>query len=85
LTNTLEGEKLYSLVINNGSAIYQYNENGVAPNNKSLDVQQEIAGLSFSIYNNLGQEIDNSILANNNNCKIRWYFPIKDTMLVDQK
>jgi len=40
LTNTLDGEDLYSLVINNGSAVFQYNENGVAPNNRSLDVQQ---------------------------------------------
>ncbi len=84
LTNTLEGEDLYSLVINNGSAVYQYNENGVAPNNKSLDVQQEIQGLSFTVYDNLGQPIDSDIIANEKNCKIRWYFPIKDTMLTEQ-
>ena len=85
LTNTLDGEDLYSLVINNGSAVFQYNENGVAPNNKSLDVQQEIQGLSFTIYDNLGQPIDSAIIANTKNCKIRWQFPIKESMLVDQK
>ena len=72
LTNTLEGEDLYSLVINNGSAVFQYNENGIAPNSKSLDVQQEIQALSFTIYNNLGQAIDSNIIANTNNCKIHW-------------
>ena len=85
LTNTLDGEDLYSLVINNGSAVFQYNENGVAPNNKSLDVQQEIQGLSFTVYDNLGQPIDSDIIANTKNCKIRWQFPIKESMLVDQK
>jgi len=36
----LNGEDVYSLVINNGAVTYQYNENGVAPNNKSLDIPQ---------------------------------------------
>ena len=84
LTNTLEGEDLYSLVINNGSAVFQYNENGVAPNNKSLDVPQQLQVLSFTIYDNLGEPIDSSIIANEKNCKIRWQFPIEETMLVEQ-
>ena len=84
LTNTLDGEDLYSLVINNGSAVYQYNENGVAPNSKSLDTQQQIQGLSFTIYDNLGQPIDSKIIQNSRDCKIRWQFPIKDSMLQDQ-
>jgi len=83
LTNTLDGEDLYSLVINNGSAVFQYNENGVAPNSKSLDTQQEIQGLSFTIYDNLGQPIDSKIVQNSRDCKIRWQFPIKDSMLQD--
>lgn len=84
LKNKLSGENLYSLVINNGAAVYQYNENGVAPNSNSLDIKQEIKGLSFTIYDNLGDPIDSNIVANTKNCKIRWYFPIKDTMLVDK-
>ena len=84
LTNTLDGEDLYSLVINNGSAVFQYNENGVAPNNRSLDVQQQISELNFTIYDNLGQPIDSNIIKNSRDCKIRWQFPIKDTMLEDQ-
>lgn len=83
LTNSLNGEDVYSLVINNGSATFQYNENGVAPNNKSLDVRQQIQGLSFTVYDNLGNSIGSDIIANTRNCKIRWQFPIKETMLVD--
>lgn len=84
LTNSLEGQSLYSLIINNGSAVYQYNENGVAPNSKSLDSQQEIQSLSFTIYDNLGNPIDESVIKNSLNCQVRWFFPIADTMLVDQ-
>ena len=85
LTNTLEGQNLYSVVINNGAATFQYNENGIAPNNKSLVTQQQIQSLSFTVYDNLGQSIDENIIANDKNCKIRWYFPIKDTLLVDKQ
>jgi len=83
LTNSLNGEDLYSLVINNGSAVFQYNEYGVAPNNRSLDIQQQIQALSFTIYDNLGNAIDNDIIKNSRDCKIRWQFPIKNTLLVD--
>ena len=85
LTNILNDEGNYSLVINNGSAVFQYNENGIAPNSKSLNIQQEIQELSFTVYDNLGQPIDSNIIANTKNCKIRWQFPIKESMLVDQK
>lgn len=85
LTNSLEGEDLYSLVINNGSETFQYNENGVAPNSKSLEVQQAIQALTFTVYDNLGNPLNDEIVNNINNCKIRWGFPITDTMLVDQE
>jgi len=39
--------------------------------------------LSFTIYDNLGQPIDSNIIKNSRDCKIRWQFPIKDTMLED--
>ncbi len=84
LTNSLEGENFYSLVINNGSEAFQYNENGVAPNNKSVDNPIFIQNLSFTIYDSQGKALDNDIIDNINNCKIRWAFPIKNTMLVEQ-
>ena len=85
LTNSLQSEDLYSLVINNGAVTFQYNENGVAPNNKSLDIQQQIQALSFTVYDNLGNPIDSDIIANDSNCQIRWAIPIKNTMLVDKQ
>ena len=72
LTNKLEGENLYSIVINNGAATFQYNQNGIAPNNKTLVAQQQIQALTFTVYDNLGQPIDENIIANDKNCKIRW-------------
>lgn len=83
LTNSLKGEDLYSLVINNSSVVFQYNEYGVAPNNKSLEQQQNIQALSFTIYDNLGNPVDNDVLLKSKNCSIRWEFPIKDTLLVN--
>ena len=83
LTNSLKGEDLYSLVINNSSVVFQYNEYGVAPNNKSLEQQQNIQALSFTIYDNLGKPVDNDVLLKSKNCSIRWEFPIKDTLLVN--
>ena len=81
LTNSLENEGTYSIVLNNGAVAYQYNENGIAPDNKSLTVRQKIQALSFTIYDNLGKPIDSNIIANDSNCSIRWEFPITDTLL----
>ena len=85
LTNSLQSEDLYSLVINNGAVTFQYNENGVAPNNRSLDIQQQIQALSFTVYDNLGNPIDNDVIVNDSNCQIRWAIPIKNTMLIDRQ
>ena len=84
LTNTYEGEDLYSLVINNGIATFQYNEDGVAPTNGSLDIPQQIQALNFTVYDNLGQPIDSQIIANSRDCSIEWGFPIKNTLLKEK-
>ena len=84
LTNTLDGEGLYSLVINNGSAVYQYNENGVAPNNRTLDNPQQIPALTFTVYDNQGKPLDSNMIVNDSKCKVRWKVPLgNDTLLVD--
>lgn len=84
LTNSLDGQDLYSLVINNGSAVYQYNENGVAPNNKTLDNPQQIPALTFTVYDNQGKPLDSSMIVNDSKCKVRWKVPLgKDTLLID--
>ncbi len=85
LTNSLDGEGVYSLVINNGAETFQYNENGVAPTSKSLDMPQQLKALSFTVYDNLGQPIDSDIILRARDCSITWYFPIEDTLLSNKK
>ena len=85
LSNSLDGEDVYSLVINNGSTVFQYNENGVAPNSKSLDSPQQLQMLSFTVYNNLGQAIDSNLIVNDSKCKVRWEYPKIDTLLTENK
>lgn len=77
LTNKLEGEGVYSLVINNGSETFQYDQNGISPTNGSKQTPQQLKALSFTIYDNLGQPIEDK----SNKYKIRWEFPVKDTLL----
>lgn len=80
LKNALKGENLYSLVINNGTKVFQYDGNGVAPNSKTLENPLQLQALSFTLYDNLGRPIDDEIVKRQ---KITWQFPIKDSMLVD--
>lgn len=77
LTNKLEGEGVYSLVINNGSETFQYDQNGISPTNGSKQTPQQLKALSFIIYDNLGQPIEDK----SNKYKIKWEFPVKDTLL----
>ena len=83
LTNKLESENLYSLVINNGSIVYQYNENGIAPNNKTLQNPQAIPALTFNLYDDNGKLVDVETLIRTKECQVTWLFPKgNDTLLV---
>ena len=84
LTNSLDGANLYSLVINNGSTVYQYNENGISPNNKSLDMPQQISALTFTVYDDQGKPLDSNMIVNDSKCKVRWKIPTEETLLVDE-
>ena len=81
LTNKLDGQDLYSLIINNGSVVYQYNENGVAPT-KNMINPQSISALTFSLYDNNGKLIDSESLIESKDCRIEWKVPLKNTLLV---
>lgn len=84
LTNKLQGEDLYSLVINNGTVTFQYNEDGIAPTSKSLQVQQQIQALSFTVYDNLGKTIDSNVFIKDPECEAIWRIPINsNTMLIN--
>ena len=64
---------LYSLVIENGSKVFKYNEAGVSPASARLDNPMIIPALSFTLYDPEGNPVE----ANED----VWYFPINDTML----
>lgn len=84
LTNSLDGQKNYSLVINNSDVVFQYNENGVAPNAKSNLLPQQFQNLSFTVYDPLGQAVDTKDIKTDPNSSIRWAFPQIDTLLIDK-
>lgn len=78
LYNSLSMQNGYDLVINNGAQTFQYNENGVSPASGSLEKPLPIEGLSFTLYDHQGKEVDNNaILAED----VKWIIPIEDTML----
>lgn len=69
-----EDIELYSLVINNGSQVFKYNEKGVSPASSSLDSPIIIPELSFTLYDPEGAAVP----AVDSNA---WYVPIKNTMI----
>ncbi len=82
LLNSLERDEDdldYSLIINNGTQVFKYNEAGISPANGSLEVPMRLLPLSFSLYNDMGQLISDAELAS---AKIQWKVPTDNTMLV---
>lgn len=78
IRNDLDKKDAYSLVLNNGSQTFKYNESGVSPSSNSLDNPQIILPLSFTIYDNLGNAIDEEVISK---CDIKWVAPVKDTLI----
>ena len=78
ITNSLEGEGAYTLVINNGTQVFKYNENGISPASSAVDKPIKIKALTFTIYDNLGNPIDDDVTEH---CDIRWIAPTDDTLL----
>jgi hypothetical protein len=78
LTNKLEAEGAYSLIINDGAYVYKYNENGVSPASASLDSPIDIKALTFNLYDNLGNRIDDDVVKR---CNIQWIVPSSNTMI----
>lgn len=79
LTNSLTSEGEYNVVINNGQVVFQYDEEGDAPTSSNSTVQQVIKALSFTLYDNLGNPIEDEVVQKN--AQWWWEFPVKDTML----
>ena len=78
IRNDLDKKDAYSLIINNGTQTFKYNEAGVSPASDSLDNPQVILPLSFTVYDNLGNALAEDII---NKCKFNWTVPLEDTML----
>lgn len=78
LTNSLESEGTYSLIINDGSFVYKYDENGVSPTSEAYENPIKIKSLTFSLFDNLGNKIDDEIVRHS---KIEWLVPIDNTMI----
>ena len=78
LSNRLDTDGGYSLVINNGQQVFKYNEDGVSPTNNSVEKPYEPLALSYTIYNNLGEPLGDDVAKQ---CKIRWYVPNENNMV----
>lgn len=79
LVNSLVAEGQYNLIIHDGSKVFKYNENGVSPASNAVDSPIDIPALTFSVYDNLGNWIDDNILAQK--ATIKWLIPTEDTMI----
>lgn len=86
LTNSMEGEGANPLIIHNGAALYKYNEKGVSPISRGNEKTQLIQALTFSLYDDAGNQIlsSNDLIQNNlisNVAKVKWCVPNHDTLL----
>lgn len=78
LTNQLENTGLYTLVINNGSQVFNYSVGGVAPTNQSFEQPYVIPALSFTIYDNKGNALEEDVVKYS---EVFWKVPAENTMI----
>lgn len=78
LTNSLTAEGSYTMIIHDGSCVFKYDENGISPASNAVDSPIEIKALTFSVYDNLGNRIDDEIVRHSD---IQWIVPIENTMI----
>lgn len=79
LFNNLTIEGSYSLVINQGSRVFKYNQSGLSPASESLETPISIPALTFSLYDGFGNEIVDF----GSDLVVEWRMPIEDTLLED--
>lgn len=78
IKNDLDGGNNYSLIINNGDQVFKYNEKGIAPDNESLDSPITVLPLSFTLYDNTGEEISAAAIKGTD---IKWKVPKDNSMI----
>ena len=85
LINESETKHGYTLIINNGTKVFKYDEYGVSPTSvsKAVSDRMVLETLTFDIYNELGQKIDfTSDEEKIRACNIKWVFPSNNTLLI---
>lgn len=68
----------HTVVINNATQTFQYDSAGSPPTSSKHEIPLELSELSFTLYDNKGQEIDNAVIGQDN---VKWIVPIKNTLL----
>ena len=75
LTNKIDGEEKYNLVIDNNSQIFKYSAAGATP---VVNLSYGVEPLTFKMYNSLGEKVDNEYIIKEN---ITWKVPLINTMI----
>lgn len=78
LTNDLKKKDEYTLVINNGTQVFKYDEAGISPTSPSLLKPMILNPLSFTIFNPGGVEVEIEAI---DLTQVNWKVPTKNTML----
>ena len=71
----------YTLIINDGTQTFNYDENGVSPCNDANEKPFVIPALTFTVFDMKGNEIQENIIKNS---AVEWIVPIENTMLINQ-
>ena len=79
LYNKIELQGSYSLSIDNGTQVFQYDNKGNSPATEQVKKPLEIKPLTFSLLDNTGRQISFEQIVNNG--IIRWLIPRQNTLL----
>ena len=87
IRNILDKKQGYSLVINDSTQSFKYNEKGVAPTSSSLNNPYTLKPLSFTIYDEFGREAISSTSTDQKVLQqqlslIKWEIPSVNSMLL---
>ena len=78
ITNSLQNDNAYTLVINNGNQIFKYNEMGISPASPSLENPVTVLPLSFTLYDHKGEQINVNAIGRKN---IFWTVPNRNSLI----
>ena len=80
ITNKLQSDVDYSVVINNGTQVFLYNEQGISPYESGLENYATIPALTYTIYNEKGQPLSDQAMSN---IQSEWIVPsMSNSMLI---